>query len=121
MEKGKSSYKIRVFLNAFNTFKMGNQVGRKSANTFEIICYITTTKEFVPFSQLETAVNNVIQSFTGKDLNKLAQFSNKDFSLEILTRYLSVMINNELAANGNKLSKIEVSQSPTRSFCLEFE
>lgn len=121
MKKGKRSYKIISFLNAFMTFKMGNHIGSKSANTFEISCYINTSDNFVTFSQLEDSIDNVVKSLTGKNLNTLPKFVGKDFSIELLTEYLAVMINNELFVNGNKLIKIEVAQSPTRIFCLDFE
>ena len=121
MEKGRGSYKIISFLNAFTAFRMENHIGSRNANTFEITCYIQTTKNFVTFSELEDAVNNVVRSLTDKDLNTLPKFADKDFSVEMLTEYLAVMINNELFVNGNRLVKIEVAQSPTRIFCLDFE
>lgn len=117
----KRSYKITSFLNASFTINFKRETDHKRANTFEIICYLSTDKKFVPFSDFESVIQSVTDSLSGKYLNDLPPFKSKFFSTEVLAQYLATEINNKLEKMDSKLHKIEVSEDPVRTVCLELK
>lgn len=117
----KRSYKIASFLNASFTINFKRETDHKRANTFEIVCYLTTKKKFVPFSDFEDVIQSVIDPLSGKYLNDLPPFKSKFFSTEVLAQYLAVEIDNKLEKMDSKLNRIEVSEDPVRTVCLELK
>lgn len=119
MAKIKRSYKITSFLNASFTINYKRETDRKQANTFEIVCFITTNEKFIPFSDFEEAIEKVTKSLSNKYLNDLPQFKSKFFSTEVLAEYLMTEINEGLKEIKSRLYRIEVSEDPIRTICLE--
>ena len=58
-------------------------------------------------------------SLSNKYLNNLPQFKAKFFSTEVLAEYLATEISKEFKIIKSKLYRIEVSEDPIRTVCLE--
>ena len=116
MVKIKKNYKITSFLNASFTINYKRETDHKRANTFEIVCFISTNEKFIPFSDFENAIEKVIKPLSNK---YLPQFESKFFSTEMLSEYLATEISKELKIIKSKLHRIEVSEDPIRTVCLE--
>lgn len=121
MVKIKKNYKITSFLNASFTINYKRETDHKRANTFEIVCFISTNEKFIPFSDFENAIEKVIKPLSNKYLNDLPQFESKFFSTEMLSEYLATEISKELKIIKSKLHRIEVSEDPIRTVCLELK
>lgn len=121
MTKIKRSYKITSFLNASFSVDFKRNSGGKRANTFEIVCYVTTKKKVIPFSKIEDTIEKNIKPLSGQYLNDLPQFKSELFSTEVLAQYLAKKINQELKNISGRLNKIEVSEDPVRTVCLELQ
>lgn len=114
----KKSYKITSFLNAsfIENFKRESEY---RANTFEIICYLSTNKKLVSLSDFENAIQSVITPLSGQNLNDLPRFKSKVFSIEVLAQFLAIKINEQLSKIDSKLEKIELAEDPVKTVCLE--
>ncbi len=115
----KRTYKLKSYVNASHAVRWESGVGQQHNHTWEIICELHTTSEMVAFYDIEKLLRAALEELSGKFLNELPEFKELNPTVENVTEYLFDKISLILGENGGELLRIEVSDSPTRSYCID--
>lgn len=110
-------YKLTFFLNATHTVIIDNKKSSRHPHTFEITCFIKN-KQFIAFEIMEDNINQILNQLNNHYLNELEAFKNRNPTLENITRLLYKVITINLKLINCDLVKIEVAESPVRSFVI---
>ncbi|WP_461218590.1 6-carboxytetrahydropterin synthase [Lapidilactobacillus salsurivasis] len=113
------SYKIKSYVNASHAIRWATGSGQKHTHTWEIVCELHTTDKMVAFYDIEKILHQALDQLSGKFLNDLPEFATVNPTVENVTEFLFVKLERVLRENGAKLLRIEVSDSPTRSYCID--
>lgn len=113
------SYKIKSYVNASHAVRWKSGTGKKYNHTWEIVCELHVFEGMVSFFDIEKSLNTAIDELSGKYLNDLPEFKVINPTVENVTEYLFNEIDGILRKNNAVLLRIEVSDSPTRSFCID--
>ena len=113
------SYKIKSYVNASHAVRWKSGTGKKHNHTWEIVCELQVLEGMVSFFDIEKSLNTAIDELSGKYLNDLPEFKVINPTVENVTEYLFNEIDGILRKNNAVLLRIEVSDSPTRSFCID--
>ncbi|WP_457952471.1 6-carboxytetrahydropterin synthase [Lactiplantibacillus pentosus] len=112
------SYKIKSYVNASHAIRWATGSGKKHTHTWEIVCELHTVDAMVAFYDIEKNLHQALDELSGKFLNDLPEFKTVNPTVENVTEYLFKKIDNTLRENGAQLMRIEVSDSPTRAYCI---
>ncbi|MDO7803770.1 6-carboxytetrahydropterin synthase [Lactiplantibacillus pentosus] len=112
------SYKIKSYVNASHAIRWATGSGKKHTHTWEIVCELHTVDAMVAFYDIEKNLHQALDELSGKFLNDLPEFKTVNPTVENVTEYLFKKIDKTLRENGAQLMRIEVSDSPTRSYCI---
>lgn len=116
------TYKIKSYVNASHAMRWADGEGKQHTHTWEIICEIKSKNdEIIVFRDIEQAISDVLDSFSGKFLNKLPYFKEINPTVENVTVWLFDLITPEMERLSARLIRIEVGESPTRSYCITVE
>lgn len=113
------SYKIKSYVNASHAVRWESGTGKKHNHTWEIVCELHVFEGMVSFFDIEKSLNQAIGELSGKFLNDLPEFKVVNPTVENVTEYLFNQIDSILRKNNAVLLRIEVSDSRTRSFCID--
>ncbi|MFC6314790.1 6-carboxytetrahydropterin synthase [Lapidilactobacillus achengensis] len=113
------SYKIKSYVNASHAIRWATGSGQKHTHTWEIVCELHTTDKMVAFYDIEKILHQALDQLSGKFLNDLPEFATVNPTVENVTEFLFGKLDRVLRENGAKLLRIEVSDSPTRSYCID--
>ena len=113
------SYKIKSYVNASHAVRWESGTGKKHNHTWEIICELQVFEGMVSFFDIEKSLNSAINELSGQYLNDLPEFEVINPTVENVTEYLFGQVEHILRQNNAMLLRIEVSDSPTRSFCID--
>ncbi len=97
---------------------VGNWLRKKHTHTWEIVCELHTVDAMVAFYDIEKNLHQALDELSGKFLNDLPEFKTVNPTVENVTEYLFTKIDKTLRDNGAQLLRIEVSDSPTRAYCI---
>ncbi|KRL42312.1 MAG: 6-carboxytetrahydropterin synthase [Liquorilactobacillus nagelii] len=115
----KYSYKIRSFFNASHAVRWENGIGQQHTHTWEVVCELSSSADkTVIFKEIEDTIHKVFQTFSGKFLNNLPYFKETNPTVENVTVWLYQLLTEAFLALGIQLIRIEVGESPTRSYCI---
>lgn len=112
------SYKIKSYVNASHAIRWATGSGKKHTHTWEIVCELHTVDAMVAFYDIEKNLHQALDELSGKFLNDLPEFKTVNPTVENVTEYLFKKIDKTLRENGAQLMRIEVSDSPTRAYCI---
>ncbi|KRM95068.1 hypothetical protein FC19_GL002160 [Liquorilactobacillus aquaticus DSM 21051] len=70
------------------------------------------------FSDIEKALNGVFENISGGFLNTLEDFKERNPTVENVTLWLYRLITHALEQLDVQLTRLEVSESPTRTYCI---
>ncbi|VDH10335.1 6-pyruvoyl-tetrahydropterin synthase family protein [Lactiplantibacillus plantarum] len=112
------TYKIKSYVNASHAVRWATGSGKKHTHTWEIVCELHTVDAMVAFYDIEKNLHQALDELSGKFLNNLPEFKTVNPTVENVTEYLFTKIDKTLRDNGAQLLRIEVSDSPTRSYCI---
>ena len=112
------TYKIKSYVNASHAVRWATGSGKKHTHTWEIVCELHTVDAMVAFSDIEKNLHQALDELSGKFLNDLPEFKTVNPTVENVTEYLFTKIDKTLRDNGAQLLRIEVSDSPTRAYCI---
>ena len=114
------TYKIKSYVNASHAVRWATGSGKKHTHTWEIVCELHTVDAMVAFYDIEKNLHQALDELSGKFLNDLPEFKTVNPTVENVTEYLFTKIDNDktLRDNGAQLLRIEVSDSPTRAYCI---
>ncbi|MFW4405667.1 6-carboxytetrahydropterin synthase [Lactiplantibacillus paraplantarum] len=112
------TYKIKSYVNASHAVRWATGSGKKHTHTWEIVCELHTVDAMVAFYDIEKNLHQALDELSGKFLNDLPEFKTANPTVENVTEYLFTKIDKTLRDNGAQLMRIEVSDSPTRAYCI---
>ncbi|AYC72562.1 MULTISPECIES: 6-carboxytetrahydropterin synthase [Lactiplantibacillus] len=112
------TYKIKSYVNASHAVRWATGSGKKHTHTWEIVCELHTVDAMVAFYDIEKNLHQALDELSGKFLNDLPEFKTVNPTVENVTEYLFTKIDKTLRGNGAQLLRIEVSDSPTRAYCI---
>ena len=112
------TYKIKSYVNASHAVRWATGSGKKHTHTWEIVCELHTVDAMVAFYDIEKNLHQALDELSGKFLNDLPEFKTVNPTVENVTEYLFTKIGKTLRDNGAQLLRIEVSDSPTRAYCI---
>lgn len=112
------TYKIKSYVNASHAVRWATGSGKKHTHTWEIVCELHTVDAMVAFYDIEKNLHQALDELSGKFLNNLPEFKTVNPTVENVTEYLFTKIDKTLRDNGAQLLRIEVSDSPTRAYCI---
>ncbi|WP_122551215.1 6-carboxytetrahydropterin synthase [Lactiplantibacillus plantarum] len=112
------TYKIKPYVNASHAVRWATGSGKKHTHTWEIVCELHTVDAMVAFYDIEKNLHQALDELSGKFLNDLPEFKTVNPTVENVTEYLFTKIDKTLRDNGAQLLRIEVSDSPTRAYCI---
>ncbi|MBZ2405239.1 6-carboxytetrahydropterin synthase [Liquorilactobacillus hordei] len=119
MSKLYKTYRIRSYVNASHAMRWENGTGEKHNHTWELICEIGINDEkMIIFNDIDKVIDGVTSYFSGKFLNDLPEFEDKNPSLENLTEILFKLFEAPLHEINASLIKLEVGESPTRFYAI---
>lgn len=113
------TYLIKSYVNASHAMRWEDGEGKQHNHTWEIVCEIKSKDDhMIVFRDIEQAINDVTASFSGKFLNRLPYFKDINPTVENVTIWLFNLIAPEMERLSAKLIRIEVGESPTRSYVI---
>ncbi|MBO2707558.1 6-carboxytetrahydropterin synthase [Lactiplantibacillus plantarum] len=112
------TYKIKSYVNASHAVRWATGSGKKHTHTWKIVCELHTVDAMVAFYDIEKNLHQALDELSGKFLNDLPEFKTVNPTVENVTEYLFTKIDKTLRDNGAQLLRIEVSDSPTRAYCI---
>lgn len=111
-------YRLKFYLNAMHSIILNEEKGQLHPHTWEICLDITSNDNFVMFSKIESGIEQLLSTYQNKILNDIEPFNKINPTLENITFYFKDIIYKFLLANGWILNRLEVSETPSRSFIV---
>ena len=115
-------YQFKFYLNASHYVIFDGQRGETHPHTWEFTTKIQLLKaELVPFKVYEDAITEVFAPYQNKELNGLAPFDTIVPSLESLVEVFGERVSKTVSGLDAVLVEFEGSETPTRSYLLNYE
>ena len=115
-----SQYNFTFYLNANHAIWLGGVLGQTHPHTWEIsLDTIKVGDDFVQFDQIEKSVEKYFAGFQDSDINKIEPFITTNPTLENLCGYFKNELGKLLGSKGWLLVRIEMSETPTRSYIID--
>lgn len=115
-----SQYKFKFYLNANHAIYLGGMLGQNHPHTWEItLDTIKVRDEFIQFDTIEKLVEKYNLSFQDTDINKIEPFNVINPTLENICVFFKTKLGEILNSNGWLLTKIEISETPSRSYIID--
>lgn len=112
-------YKFKFYLNAKHAIQIGGNLGQIHPHTWEIsIVTLKLSDKFISFNDVEKIVDNIFQAYQDKFINEIAPFNKINPTLENICEVFKNKIYDILKDNEWELLKIEVSETPARSYVI---
>lgn len=113
-------YRFKFYLNAVHSIEINNVAGQEHPHTWEIVIITEGfNDDFTMFSGIESKIESVLSTFQDKNLNKIPPFTNINPTLENICLYFKQQLEIILVENGWLLQKIEISETPARTFIID--
>jgi len=115
-----SQYKFKFYLNANHAIYQGGVLGQNHPHTWEIsLDTVKAKNDFVQFDFIEKSVEKFFADFQDTDINKIEPFTVTNPTLENLCEFFKNELEKLLGSHGWLLTKIEMSETPTRSYIID--
>lgn len=115
-----SHYKFKFYINANHAIYLRGVLGQNHPHTWEIsLDTIKVSNDFVQFDYIEKTVERYLLKFQDADINKIEPFTVTNPTLENLCEFFKNSLGDILSNNGWLLARIEISETPTRSYILD--
>lgn len=112
-------YQFKFFLNMSHSMVFDGTLGQKHSHTWEISMKIkSNAEEMLPFNQIEHTVEEFISRYQDTYLNEISPFDKVNPILENVCDYFKEQIEAKLISNGWSLIRIEISETPTRTYVI---
>lgn len=114
-------YKFKFYLNASHYIFIEGKKGETHPHTWEIILNIIIPRsEFVEFRVFEKAIEAFFKPYQNQTMNNIKPFNTIVPTLENMIDYFGVEVGKIIHNTGGELSQIEGSETPTRSYILNY-
>ncbi|MDD3959750.1 MAG: 6-pyruvoyl tetrahydrobiopterin synthase [Clostridiaceae bacterium] len=115
-----SQYNFKFYLNANHAIYLNGVLGQSHPHTWEIsIEAIKIRDDFIQFDVIEKQVERYISAFQDTDINQTPPFDVINPTLENICAFFKDELNKLLSSNGWLLSRIEISETPARSYIID--
>ena len=115
----KEKYRFRFYLNATHGISIDNSTRKIHPHTWEVLIEISIESGmFTPFSQIENKVQQYLDSYEGTILNEVKPFDVIEPTLENMGKVMWNEISDMLKKENWCVSKLEISESPSRTYIL---
>ena len=113
-------YRFKFYLNAIHSIEINNVAGQEHPHTWEIVIITEGfNDDFTMFSGIESKIEDFLAIYQDENLNMIAPFTNINPTLENLGLYFKQQLESILVENGWLLQKIEISETPSRTFIID--
>lgn len=114
-------YRLKFYLNGNHYLMFGNTRGETHPHTWEFTLNILVGREtFVEFNQYESAIEKLLAPYQNMVLNEVDPFDAIVPTLENQVEYFGIRIQELVKEIGGRLLSIEGSETPTRSYIINF-
>lgn len=115
-----NGYRFKFYLNAVHSIEINSIMGQEHPHTWEIGIDTFKFKEsFIMFSDIEKKIESFLAIYQDKNLNTLYPFNSINPTLENLAFFFTTRLEKILVENGWVLRKLEISETPTRTFIID--
>ncbi|MBE5950260.1 MAG: 6-pyruvoyl tetrahydrobiopterin synthase [Lachnospiraceae bacterium] len=115
-----SEYKFKFYLNASHSIYINNKLGQKHPHTWEITMdMIKIVDGFVQFNDVEYTIEKMLSDYQDKYINEIPPFDTLNPTLENICLHFKDCIDEQMKNMGWLLLKIEISETPTRSYMID--
>ncbi len=112
-------YKLKFYLNARHYIIVGGRKGEPHSHTWEFALTIRFgCTSFVEFNVFEKGISKYLSRYQNKVMNEEEPFDGILPTLENMTDYFSGEFYRVIHEIGGILTKVEASETPTRSYIL---
>lgn len=113
-------YRYKFYLNANHAIYIQNHLGQHHPHTWEIILdTIKVVDGFVQFNDVEKEIEHFLEQYQDKNMNDVEPFTTLNPTLENICEYFKDAIRSLLVKMGWLLLKIEISETPARSYIID--
>jgi len=115
-------YRFKFYLNAVHAIEINGEMGQQHPHTWELgIDALKSDESFIMFTDIEKGVEELISVYQNKSMNHVPPFHIINPTLENVTIYLNKILKQYLFDRHWFLTKLEVSETPSRSFFIEVD
>ena len=112
-------YKFKFYLNANHAIQINGRKGQIHPHTWEIsIVTLKLSDKFICFNDVETIVDQMFDQYQDKFINEIEPFNMINPTLENICEVFKDKISEILKNADWELLKIEVSETPARSYVI---
>ena len=114
-------YRFKFYLNASHYIMIDGKEGLTHPHTWEfMLCIMKNMDNFVQFNEFERALDAYFEQYQNRVLNTVSPFDKIVPTLENMSDYFVTDIRRIVREIGGELVMLESSETPTRSYILEF-
>ena len=114
-------YRFKFYLNANHYIYIDGIKGQNHPHTWEIILEVAQQiNGFVQFHEMEREIESYLVKYQDKQINEIEPFNAVNPTLENICIELKKAFAKIISKMGWKLLKIEISETPTRSYIIDF-
>lgn len=115
----KKEYRFKFYLNARHSVNVNNLDPNIHPHTWEIVLNIIKSDEgYLNFAKIEDEIKQFLSKYEGKYLNQLPPFDRELPLMENIGEVFNNYIVKILINKGWELSRLEISENPTRTYIL---
>lgn len=115
-------YRFKFYLNMNHYIMINGAEGQLHPHTWEFTFRVLKEKnDFMQFDAFEHFIEEYLEKYQGTVLNEMEPFDTIVPTLENVTDYFSEEIRKIIKANGSELASVESSETPTRSYIINYE
>jgi 6-pyruvoyltetrahydropterin/6-carboxytetrahydropterin synthase len=115
-------YRFKFYLNAMHSISIEGNVGEMHPHTWEIaVDVFKQSNNFITFSEVEKPVESVLGPLQDKIMNTTPPFDSINPTLENVAIYLQKRLEAVFLEHGFIMSRITVSETPSRSFIIDIK
>ena len=112
-------YRFKFYLNASHAIYIDGNIGERHPHTWEIALTVLKFREsFVEFGLLEKKIEQFMSVYQDSFLNNVEPFDRINPTLENCCEYYKDKLKELLNGEGWLLLKIEMSETPTRTYVI---
>jgi len=115
-------YRFKFYLNALHSILINGKMGDSHPHTWEItVDVFKQNNGFISFSEVEQPVEQLFKPFQGQNMNDIAPFDALNPTLENVAKYFQSELETIFVSGGFMLARIEVAETPARSFIIDIK
>lgn len=114
-------YRFKFYLNASHSIIINGKQGEVHPHTWEMtLDILVERKDFMEFNVYERVAQDFFSQYQDKTMNEIQPFDTVVPTLENLVDYFGSEIRKRIREVGGELTRIEGSETPTRSYVVSY-